>query len=413
MTIDDEPRASGHQSPDLSHEIREENGISFLDLAIVLAKRKKWVLVTPVVAGIIGAITSMLLPSTYTAVTKILPPQQTQSNAVAVLGQLGVAGVTGGGGLAAALRNPSDIFVALLKGNTISDAVIERFQLKQIWGLRYQEDARRALARATKISATKEGIIYVDFGDSEPARAAAVANSFVDELQNLTLSLAVTEASQRRLYFERELKKANEKLTEALDAIRQFQESTGVISDTLLGLSAQTSATLRAQITAKEVQISSMRAFATSSNPELIRAEQELAGLRRQVARIDDEDGRRTGSVVVGAAKVPAMGQEYLKKMREARYHETLFELLARQYESAKLDESKNATLIQVFDKADVPERRSSPKRRLIVMVFSLAGLVLGIIVAFVLATLERLAADHSWRSRLEVLKHYLAWRSH
>ena len=185
------PSAAGtsHQPPATSHD--QDDEISLLDILIVLAKHKKLILGLPLVAAVVAAGITLLMPNWYTATTKILPPQQSQSSAAAMLGQLGaLAGVAGGG---LGIKNPNDTFVAMLKSRTIADAIIERFKLKELYDVKYLQDTRKELSNNVSISSGKDGVITINVDDKEPARAAEMANTYVEELEKLTLKLAVGE----------------------------------------------------------------------------------------------------------------------------------------------------------------------------------------------------------------------------
>ena len=374
---------------------------NLLDLLIVLAKHKRLVFGFPLAAAIVAAIVSFVWPNTYTATAKILPPQQSQSNAIAILGQLGAIGQLGGSSLG--LKNPSDIFVAMLKSRTVSDAIVKRFELQKQYDRELLVDARRALEKRRDVSVTRDGVITIEIEDRDPARAAEMANGFVDELEKLTLTLAVTEASQRRLFFEKQLAQSKENLGNAEVALTTFlQKSKLVAPEGQAQLTVAAAASLRAQITAREVQLVAMRSFATEQNPDLARVQQEVAGLKAQLARMEKEAYGGQGDVLVSLGQAPETAVEYLHRVRDLKYNETLFQLLARQFEAAKIDEAKNATLIQVLDKAIQPERRTSPKRTLIVLVTGAMAFLLAVIAAYLLEYLARSKQDPVSRRQFE-----------
>jgi uncharacterized protein involved in exopolysaccharide biosynthesis len=274
----------------------------------------------------------------------------------------------------------------MLKSRTIADQLIKRFDLLAEFEVRYAADAQRRLERSRTISAGKEGIITVEVHGPNPKRAADLANAHIEELEKLTLDLAVTEASQRRLLYEKHLKKIRDDLSNAEAALRNFQESSGLIKpQDQAGLTVLASSALRAQITAKQVQISTMQAFATPGNPELKRAQQELAALRAELALINNQSNQAPGDLVVPIGREPEQTLEYIKRARDVKYYETLLEIVARQYESARIDEARNATLIQVLDKAAVPEKRSGPRRFLITAISVLIALFGAVAIALLL----------------------------
>ena len=386
---------------------QNEEEVSILDILIVLAKHKKLILGLPFLAAIITAGITLLMPNWYTGTAKILPPQQSQSNAVAILGQLGA--LAGGTTQAFGIKNPNDVFVAMLKSRTVADSLIEKFDLKTIYDKELMTDVRKILARNTGITSGKDGVIAIEVDDKDPKRAADLANAYVSQLEVLTLNLAISEAGKRRLFFENQLQKVKEELTSAEVELQKSQESSGIINPAgQASLSVAAAAGLRAQITAKEVQISTLRAFAAEQNPDLIRTESELAGLRRELARMQGTSGLEKGDVLLSIGKAPKASLDYLKKYRDVKYYETLFELLAKQYEMARIDEAKDATLIQVLDKAVQPERKSRPKRSLIVLLTSFVAGLLAVLWAFVREALARAQLDSEQARRLQLFVGYL-----
>ncbi len=381
---------------------------TLVDLLIVLGRYKRMLVLWPLAAAVIAAAVSLVLPKYYTGVTRILPPQQGQSAAAAMLGQLGgLAGLAAG---AAGIKNPADLYIGMLKSDTVADALVARFKLKELYGAKYQVDARKTLAENSRFSSGKSGIIAIEVEARDPKLAADLANAYVEELHKLTSTLAVTEAGQRRLFFERQLQQTKDRLADAEVQLRQAIDSGGLVSVDAQGRAAvETVARLRAQVSAKEVQIGAMRAYATPDNPDMRRAEQELASLRRELARL--ETGLPSGAKEVVAASdggKPASGVSNIRLLREVKYQEVLFELMAKQYELARVDESKEAPVIQVMDRAVPPERRSSPRRTLMVVVAFLLASVAASAGALARYHLEGHGSDMAWREKVTALR--AAW---
>src|SRR5438876_4868775 len=405
------PGRADAENPKDTSPTTDADEVSLLDLLIVLAKHKRVVLGVPLVAGVVAAIISLLMPNIYTGTTRILPPQQSASAASALLNQLGgpfgvLLGVTGGAALG--LRNPNDLYIGMLKSRTVADNLISRFELDKVYGEDRLSDVRKRLERETTIGAGRDGIITIEVDDKDPKRAAELANAYVEELMKLTKVLAVTEASQRRLFFERQLLQVKDNLTAAEMTARQGLQKGGLAQVDAQGRSMiEVTARLRAQISAKEVQIGSMRTFAAEGNPELQRTQQELEALRRELARIEGS------SPIAAGGKGEASGSsglDNLGRLRDVRYYEFLYELLAKQYELAKIDEAKDATIIQVMDKAIEPELRSRPKRSVIVTLVSLVAGVLGILTALGMEGLARTFSERRGAERARILRSYLRW---
>jgi uncharacterized protein involved in exopolysaccharide biosynthesis len=381
--------------------------VNLVDVLILLARRKKRIAYITGGATLLAIAVSLALPNTYTATTRLLPPQKSQSAAAALLAQLNPLAA----GLGADLRmqNPADLYVTLLKSRFVADALIQRFDLRKVYKSKKTVDARERLADVSKLKVMKEGVIEISVEDRDPKRAAQIANAYVDALQDLTQNLAVTEASQRRFFYEHELVAAKEKLSDAEVALKETQEKTGLIQlDEQAKAMIQSAALLRAQITAKEVQVRRMRLFATEQNPDLQGAEQELLGLRSQLAMQERKGGGKSDDLQIATGKVPAAGLEYIRRLRDVKYAEAIFELLSKQFEAAKLDEANDATIIQVIDKAVEPERKSGPKRAMIVMGTAFLSFAFAIFWVLVQDYYERLRKNPEWAAREHLFRTYL-----
>ena len=317
-----------------------------------------------------------------------------------MLNQLGaLSGMAGAGGI----KNPNDTYIAMLKSRTLQDNVIRRFKLQSVYQAKTLGDTRNKLVRATKVTSGKDGLITVQVDDKNPQRASMLANGYVDALQQMTQFFAVTEASQRRLFFEKQLYQAKETLSDAEISLKQLQEKTGVIQlDAQAKVIIETAAALKGQIAMKEVELGTMRTFATGNNPDYIRTQKVLTGLREQLAKVE------TGTVTT--SKVPETGLEYIRKVRDLKYAETIYEMLAKQFEIAKIDEAKESSVIQVLDKAIVPEQKSKPKRSMTVLLAAVATGFLAILWAFIIEALHNSKKDSESEARLRALRKELRW---
>src|SRR5713101_1175754 len=362
----------------------EVERIHFPDHLIILAKRKWFIFKFVGCAAVLSVGISLLLPKTYTANAKIMPPQQNQSmGAMAALSQLGPLAALAGPGLG--LRSPSDIYVAILRSETVANGLIGRFSLMSAYKEKLRIDARRKLEDNTLIIAGKDGVISVSVDDRSSQRAADLANGYVEELEKLTKILAVKEAGKRRIFFEREVKMAGDDLANAEVALKQTQEKTGLILlDSQSRAMIESLTSLRARVAAEEVLVQEMRTFATPENPELIREEKALEALRDQLNRLEGGQGKRLFADVP-IENVPTARLEYVRKYRDVKYREALFELLAKQYEAAKLDEARDTLFVQQLDKAIAPERRSWPPRTALVLASTLLALIVAIVAVFFL----------------------------
>ncbi|HVO78825.1 MAG TPA: Wzz/FepE/Etk N-terminal domain-containing protein [Candidatus Bathyarchaeia archaeon] len=382
-----------------------------LEILLVLARRKKLILQITAGTTILAAIIVFLAPKQYTAAATILPPQQNQSVVSSMLGQMAGAQALDLRDLG--LKNPSDVFVAMLKSRTVEDALVNRFDLRKVYNVQRYQDARRTLEKRSEIDPEKEGLISIQVSDRDPARAAAIANAWVEELRALSQGLALSEAAQRRAFFEQKLAAEREELAKAEAAMKAVEEKTGVIQPdaqtrALIGAVAD----VRAQIAAKQVQLQSLRSYGTDNNPEVKRAQRELAELQAQSAKLS-QMGRsgptaEEGNVEVPTRRVAGASLEYLRVARDLKYHESLYDFLSRQLEAARLDEANNAVLVQVVDHAVEPERKSSPQRLLIVAVTAVLTFLVVCFAVLVQEAVRRRREDPVEAARLAQLNHYL-----
>jgi uncharacterized protein involved in exopolysaccharide biosynthesis len=244
--------------------------------------------------------------------------------------------------------------------------MIDKFKLLELYDVEYREDARKLLDKRTNVTSGKDGLITIEVDDHDPQRAAAMANAYVDELFTVNSQLAITDAQQRRLFFEKQLKSAHEQLKKAEVALGSSGVSEALVKSSPEAV-VSAIATLKAQVTAQEIKLSTMRGYLTEQSPELKMAQRELESLRTQLVQLERTQPLKD-----------ARNQDYLNRYRDFKYQETLFELMAKQYEMARLDEAREGVVIQVVDRAVPPEKKSKPKKALIAVLATLgAGMVL------------------------------------
>ncbi|NZD57326.1 lipopolysaccharide biosynthesis protein [Sphaerotilus montanus] len=335
-----------------------------MELAAAIGARWKVILAGSVVAGMLGFGASSLMKPVYTARTVVMPPQQ-QGSAAAALGSLGaLAGLAGGG-----IKSPVDQYIALMQSVTVSDRLISRFRLMDVYEAELHSVARQTLLANAIISAgKKDGLISIEVDDHDPKRAAEMANAYVDELRLMTNTLAVSEAQQRRRFFEQQLEITKKRLTEAQVTLQESGFSAGVLRAEPKA-AADGYARMRAEVTAAEVRLQTMRRALADGAPEMQQQQAQLAALRSELAKLEQREAS------------PAQRDiGYIGRYRDYKYQETLFDLYAKQFELARLDESREGGLIQVVDVATAPDRKSKPKRAMYALGAAvLAGMLLSV----------------------------------
>jgi uncharacterized protein involved in exopolysaccharide biosynthesis len=357
-----------------TESFESERELSLLDVVVVLLERKRFIARFVLGATVLAVVVALVLPVRYEGVVVLMPPAQNSSIGSALMGQLGGSGLGALASLAGGtlgLKNPADMYVSLLTSRTVQDAMIQRFGLMQEYHEKKMVDTRKALENRTKATAgVKDGLIRLTVEDRDAKRAAELANGYVEEFRKLSASLAITEAARRRLFFEQQLQQAKDNLTAAENAMAKTQQSTGVLQiDSQARALIESAAILRAQVVAKQVEIEGMRSFATDDNPNLVLAKQELTALEAQLNRVAGSQQDLGSDINLSKGRVTQAGMEYVRRYRELKYQETVFELLAKEFEVAKLDEAREGAIIQVVDAPVVPDKKSFPPRTLIVLV--------------------------------------------
>ncbi len=397
-----------------STEAAMENGeVTLLDFLVILAERKRFIFSVTAVFAVLMTIISLVLPKRYTATTTLLPPQQNNSLANALSSQLGnLGGMAALAGGSLGLKNPNDMYVAMLKSETVEDAMVRHFGLMQEYHQQLLSGARKKFEDYATVDGNgKDGLIHISIEDGDPKRAAELANGYVDQFRHLTEHLAITEASQRRVFFEQQLEQAKESLAASEEALKETEQKTGVIQlDAQARALIESAAMLRAQISAKEVELQSLRTFATNENPQLLQAQQELDELRAQLAKLGGSENI-DGGLMVPQGQVPKAGLEYARKLRDVKYNETIFQILARQFEVAKLDEAKEGSMIQVVDLAIPPDRRSFPKRGILVLIATLAGFLIGIFITLIREGIKRMEESPQYALKAHRLRQSLSFK--
>ncbi|HEY3988869.1 MAG TPA: GNVR domain-containing protein [Acidobacteriaceae bacterium] len=353
--------------------------LDVLDVLLIFARRK-WLVAGWTLAGLVIAIIAILrAPTLYKSEATIMPPEQQQSSA-ALLSQLGALTAFAGVGSNLGLKNPADLYIAILQTNLVADNMVDRFHLMDAYNIHDRDGAAGLLRKRSKFIANKDGLIQITVEDKEPKRSAALVNGYADELFQQNNRLAIGSAAQRRVFFQQQLSEEKDHLADAEIALKQTQQSTGVLqlsgqAENIIGQEAS----IHANITSHEVQLASLLASSTEQNPDVVRLRTELKGLRDQLELLQ----KGTNGLMLSQREFPAAGLAYIRKQRDLQYHQTLYDLLARQLEAARIDEAKASPAVQMVDPPQIPKAKSWPKPFL----FILLGLVLGIMVGCIRVT--------------------------
>jgi len=374
-----------------------DQDFGFLDLLTMLGEGKWIVLGVTFISTVIGVAMSLIMTPIFTSTAVIMPAQQggggSAAGALAQLAQVpglgALGGITGG-------KSSDQLYVALMRSQTIQDTLIKKHDLRKKWGSRSIEEARLKLSTAVSIGTDKlSGLINIAAKDSDPIFAAELANSHVEELHKMLDRVATTEAQQRRMFYESQIAKTQTNLSAAELRYRQAQESSGIQVTSMLAESAlRTSTELRAKITALEIQLQASSAFVTAKNPDAQRAASELAALRARLAQLEQGSGQTVAT---------PRQQATMQAFRELKVQETMLDGFVRQLEIAKIDEAKEGVPVQIVDIAIPAEIRSTPQRTKMVTAAASLGLGIGLVLALLRAGFRRLGRDEESQARLQV----------
>ena len=385
-------------------------GRSLLDWMLALARRK-WTIVAVTFIFALGSIlASLMMTKMYTASARILNP----------VGKSSVVNLLESGGGVAGLfldSGKGNVYVSMLQSRNVRDRVLDRFAPKN-WremaghgkGMSMNALVSTYIGVLT-VTAEPNNTLLVSVEHTDQGKVADIANAYVDDMEKLANEFAMTEATRRLNYFEGELAKARGSLTRTEQQFREYQEKTGVyMGEAQLTANIQNRINMRAQVAAKEIQLRSLLAYATRQNPEVVKLEKEISGLKEEIKRLEDDPG--TGDPLNPLGGMPAARFEYLEKYRDWKFQEVLYNTLLRLYESARLDQSYSPVVIQVLDRAETPEYRSKPNRKMIVVLGTFLGFFLVVFLIFVEDSWKRAAEDPEQAEKIEEFRRHLRfWR--
>ncbi len=375
----------------MTEEIRQEDDINLLDYWRVLFKRKLLFLVILSTAFILSAIVSLSLPKIYASTTSLLPPQDSGSGAGLISSQLpsGLGGFAGG---MLSGKSPIHLWIGILKSRTVFDEIVEQFNLKSLYQVQTVSDARHLLRTQVHIKKSKEDILSITVEGKNPELITQMANAFVEALDRMNKSILTTSGGRLRLFVEKRLKEAKMALTEAENAVRVFQEKNGAVK-----LDAQSQAiigaigTLKGELMAKEVALQTLLSFATPQNPQVKTLKTEVKELKSALLNLEKgKEGVDSKGIFIPTDRLPDLGLQYARLLRDAKIHETLYGLLTEQYEMARIQEAKDSSTVQVLDLATIPDENIKPKKRLIVILSTFTAGFFGVFLIFFLEYIEK-----------------------
>jgi len=383
----------------------EKKEFNFIDYLYILVKRRKLIIVNFFIVAIITAAYSLIMPKTFSAATVVMPPTGGSSLLSSLTSNLPVAGLLGGLG---GVSDETNTIIAILKSRSITENTIKQFGLFERYEAEDMEEAIKIFRNTVDVSVNDEGMIEIivsadteylaDEEKENEARTlcADIANFMVAELNRINTELQTREAKFNRIFIEKRYEQNKSDLREAENAIRSFGEKYGMISlPDQVSAAIQAAAQIESQIAVKEVELQAMKSTLYSGHSEIRKKEIELRELRKKLEEIKlGSPQQDTLAIFPAFAKAPELGIKYLQLMRDLEVQNKIFEFLTQQYEQAKIQEARDTPMVQVLDTAIPPNKRTKPKRSLLVLLAGMVSIIFSALYILSIEYLDRLRED-------------------
>ena len=363
-----------------SSEDPEYRVIDLRRFVVAIWRRRYFIALSSVVGAVLAYGFAWTIHPQYDAVVRLMPPAPKQQGLSSLL--------------MPSTHNPGDQYLGLIKSRTVADDVIAHQHLADYFHTTKPSLLRKALGGMAKITVDKDQFVTVTVRAKEPETAVRIANEFPAALYRLNDAVALSEAEHELRYYQGPLEEEKNNLAAAEEALKQAQQKTGMVepeAQVRLGVSAI--ADLRQQLAARQEQLAGLETSRTSENPQVVTLQSQIASLQAQIRQLEAQTAG--GGNPAAAAKMPQLAMEVDRRQRDVKYHETLFEILSKQYENAKIDQGYSPP-VELVDPAVMPDEKSFPSRRL----FAMVGLVLG----WLLSTLYVLSRTAGLGRRLRSL---------
>jgi tyrosine-protein kinase Etk/Wzc len=380
-------------SEDIQLDDSREEEVNLLELLQVIVTRKAFIFKACTAALVLSLCVCLILDNIYTATARLLPPQKDSGGGLsALLSQAG--GLAGLAGLASSgLGGSSELYIGILKSRSVTDAVIKRLDLQTEYDKKTIDDTRRKVEKLVTFKAGKDGIISIAAESKDPKKAALLANTFVDELSRRSVQLNLSKAGTERIFLEKRLEVVKQDLMNAENDMKAFQEKYKTIRvDSQAAVAIEGIAKLKAEIVSKEVQLSMRLSSMTAENAEVKTLQAGIARLKNQLGAMTGRGG--ADNIIPSTGNVPGLGVEYIRKLREFKKQEAIYEQLTKQYEVAKINEAKDSSSLQVLDEAIAPVKKSKPMRALIVFISTVAVFFISIFTVLLQEHLTKLSPE-------------------
>jgi len=390
VRLEDADILSGEPGPqlELDQSAARERAVAHLRL---LWESRRFLGRVTGIGVLLSVVVALLIPNRYQSVARLMPPDNQSGSGLAMAanalsGQAsGLAGIAGD---LLGLKSTSDLFVGVLASRTVADKLIERFELQKVYRERRMEDTRMALAAHTGTSVDRKSqIITITVSDKDPHRAAAMAQTYVEELNRLVAELSTSSARRERIFLEGRLQTVNRDLEAAEAEFSQFASKNTAIDIKEQGKAmVDAAATLQGQFIAARAELEGLKQIYTDKNVRVRATEARIAELESQLEKIGGkgessslEDATKNDPLYPSIRRLPLLGVTYADLYRRAKVEEVVLETLTQEYELAKVQEAKEIPTVKVLDPPNLPDKKSFPPRTLIVLLGTALAFTLGV----------------------------------
>ncbi len=383
------------------HLGKKGNEINLIELLVIIIKYRWMIIGFTLLASILTVIYSLKLPNIYKATAKIFPPAKESSSLNALASQLpgGMASIASG---ALGIKDPSELYIGMLRSHAINDKIIEKFDLMKVYEATHINEVRGIVEGNSSFEADKKsGIISISVEDESPERAAGIANEYVNLLRGLNNKINLTSAQKERIFLEQRLKIAKDELVTAQENFKKFQQENKAIDIYVQGKSVmEAGASLQGLIIESEVELKSLQTLLSPDSARIRALKEKIKELKKQLKGIEgnnnillSDSDNISSKFYTPISDIPAISVKYADLFREVKIQETLFEILIKQYELAKINEARESSNIQVLDLAEVPGKNEiiRPKRRRMIMIVSFSAFFLSIFLAFFIEWIKKI----------------------
>jgi uncharacterized protein involved in exopolysaccharide biosynthesis len=353
----------------------DNDDINLLDLAIIIAKHKKLIIGLPLACAVVAAIITLFSPNIYTANTKIIPVGGSVSR---------------------------EIIVSLLKSQQMTDSLIVRFDLQKWYGTNSLAKTRTIFSKMAKIDVDKDGLIDIKVEDWNASRAAAMANFFPSKLTSMLKKHALTSASNRRMLLERQLPEARQVVLQAEAGLNAAKQKYEIYADDVhVEELVKKMSEIKGQIAMKEIELFSIGTADPSRNIDYFKTREELSNLWIELSRVSINPDFINS--------IPLKQRDYFKKVGDLEYNRTRYGQLEKQIERARFEEAKDVPVIDVLDRAEVPDLKSRPRRTLIILVSFFTSAVVAVLWVMFSEVMQRIRDGD--KDRFRDLMDTLHWK--